>query len=340
MVKASSEGLIRGAEGLPVDVRDLYPFQSHFHREPAMGLALHYLDEGSGQPILMVHGNPNWSFYFRDLVRAFWKSHRVIAPDHIGCGLSDKPQKYPYTLAQHIRNLESLVLAQDLQDITLVVHDWGGPIGLGVAGRHPERFKRLVIMNTAAFASERMPFLLHLARVPVVGSSTLAGLVHRGCLQIAIDRDLLVTSVTARPFPGMATLALDIGLFNPSPRVWTGLHVAASAQPVVVNNGLQVALEPGTSGDLRAQFWPDDCADPVGALRDGIAVEADLGPTGQTPSLATTTSVLLRLPGQMLDDVAKAAVAMCGTTPPRGTVEWARLREGGGNGSGGVASAI
>ncbi len=176
MVKASSEGLIRGAEGLPVDVRDLYPFQSHFHREPAMGLALHYLDEGSGQPILMVHGNPNWSFYFRDLVRAFWKSHRVIAPDHIGCGLSDKPQKYPYTLAQHIRNLESLVLAQDLQDITLVVHDWGGPIGLGVAGRHPERFKRLVIMNTAAFASERMPFLLHLARVPVVGSLLIRGL--------------------------------------------------------------------------------------------------------------------------------------------------------------------
>lgn len=188
----------------------------------------------------------------------------------------------------------------------------------------------LVVQRTSTSGEERVD------RVPVVGSSTLADLVHRGCLQIAIDRDLLVTSVTARPYPGMATLALDVGLFNPSPRVWTGLHIAASAQPVVVNNGLQVALEPGTSGDLRAQFWPDDCADPVGALREGIAVEADLGPSGQAPSLATTTSVLLRLPGQMLDDVAKAAVAMCGTTPPRGTVEWARLREGGGNGSGGV----
>ncbi len=174
-------------------------------------------------------------------------------------------------------------------------------------------------------------------RVPLLGSLTLVGLVHRACLQIALDRDLVVSSVTAAPYPGVVALALDVDLANASPRVWTGLHVAAAAQPVVLNDGPQVQLEPGTSGHLRAQFWPEDCADPVGALRDGVAVEADLGPTGRDPSQGpTSTSALLRLPGQMLDDVAEQADAMCGTAPPKGTVEWARLREGGGNGSGGV----
>lgn len=174
-------------------------------------------------------------------------------------------------------------------------------------------------------------------RVPLVGSLTLVGLVHRACLQIALDRDLVVSSVTAAPYPGVVALALDVDLSNASPRVWTGLQVAAAAQPVVLNDGPQVQLEPGTSGHLRAQFWPEDCADPVGALRDGVAVEADLGPTGRDPSQGpTSTSALLRLPGQMLDDVEKLAAARCGTTPPRGSVSWARLREGGGNGSGGV----
>lgn len=200
MVKA--EGLIHGAEGLPVDVRDLYPFASHYHREPGMGARMHYLDEGSGHPLLMVHGNPTWSFYYRDLVRAFWKSHRVVVPDHVGCGLSDKPQKYPYTLAQHIANLESLVLELDLRDITLVVHDWGGPIGLGVAGKHPDRFKRLVIMNTAAFTSDRMPFLLRLARVPVLGSLLIRGLgaFSQGVLATGVARPDRLSRAARRGF--------------------------------------------------------------------------------------------------------------------------------------------
>ncbi len=188
MVKEKS--LIRGAEGLPIDVRDLYPFQSHFHREPGMGERMHYLDEGQGDPILMVHGNPTWSFYYRDLVRAFYKSHRVVAVDHLGCGLSDKPQRYPYCLAQHIRNLESLVLDLDLKNITLVVHDWGGPIGLGVAVRHPERFSRLVIMNTAAFPDPAMPWLLKLCRLPGVGPLLVRGLnaFAEGTVRFAVAR--------------------------------------------------------------------------------------------------------------------------------------------------------
>ncbi|MEW6279656.1 MAG: alpha/beta fold hydrolase [Candidatus Eremiobacterota bacterium] len=171
-----ADNLILGAEALPTDVRDLYPFTSHYRRESAQGARYHYLDEGRGEPILMVHGNPTWSFYYRDLIRAFWKTHRAVVPDHIGCGLSDKPQNYPYRLRQHIQNLEELVLDMNLKDITLVVHDWGGPIGLGVAARHPHRFKRLVVMNTAAFRSARMPWLLRIARLPLIGDVLIRGL--------------------------------------------------------------------------------------------------------------------------------------------------------------------
>lgn len=153
----------------------LYPFESHFTTLPD-GTRYHYLDEGEGEPVLMVHGNPTWSFYWRSLVGALRDGHRVVVPDHVGCGLSDKPQDYGYRLAQHIRNLEELVDRLDLRDVTLVVHDWGGPIGLGVAVRQPERFKRIVITNTAAFHSNLMPRTLKLARVPFVGEGLIRGL--------------------------------------------------------------------------------------------------------------------------------------------------------------------
>ena len=130
---------------LPTDVAALYPFESQHHN---LGdVRMHYLDEGAGKPLLMVHGNPTWSFYFRNLVKEFRPRRRVIAPDHIGCGLSDKPQRYRYTLARHAGNLENLILSLDLRDIDLLVHDWGGPIGLSVATRHPERFDKIIITS-------------------------------------------------------------------------------------------------------------------------------------------------------------------------------------------------
>lgn len=153
----------------------LYPFESHW-MELDDGVRMHYVDEGAGDPVLMVHGNPTWSFYYRDLIGGLRDRCRVIAPDHVGCGLSDKPGKYPYILARHIANLERLVLALDLRDITLVVHDWGGPIGLGVAARHPDRFRRLVITNTAGFRAKLMPLAIALCRVPLLGD-----LLVRGC---------------------------------------------------------------------------------------------------------------------------------------------------------------
>ena len=132
--------------------KDIYPFKNNYFNHGEF--KQHYVDEGQGEPILMVHGNPSWSFLYRDMIKAFRDTHRMIAPDHIGCGLSDKPAKtnFPYQLKNHIDNLEKLVKSLNLtQKITLVIHDWGGAIGMGFAVRNPEMIKRLVILNTAAF---------------------------------------------------------------------------------------------------------------------------------------------------------------------------------------------
>jgi pimeloyl-ACP methyl ester carboxylesterase len=130
--------------------RELYPFATrHHHFEEG---SISYADEGKGSPILLVHGTPSWSFEWRHAIASLRSSHRVIAPDHLGFGLSDKPSNAPYTPADHSRRLLELVRALDLRDLTLVVHDFGGPIGLPVALEEPERVRSLVIVNTWAWA--------------------------------------------------------------------------------------------------------------------------------------------------------------------------------------------
>lgn len=151
-----------------------YPFPPHY--AVVGGHRLHYVDEGSGPPVLMVHGNPTWSFLYRRLVRAVAPRMRAIAPDHLGCGLSDKPQDWPYRLAGHIANLEALVEEHlRLERFSLVVHDWGGPIGLGYAVRRPERVERLVILNTAAFFLPRCPLRIRICRWPIFGDLVVRG---------------------------------------------------------------------------------------------------------------------------------------------------------------------
>ena len=132
--------------------RHLYPFRSNY--ETIGGLQYHYLDEGAGEPVIMLHGNPTWSFYFRHLVNTLAPTHRTIVPDHIGCGLSAKPapQHYPYRLARRVADLEVLLERLDIgRQVSLIVHDWGGMIGLVWALRNRERVKRLVITNTSGF---------------------------------------------------------------------------------------------------------------------------------------------------------------------------------------------
>ncbi|MGA1848500.1 MAG: alpha/beta fold hydrolase [Thermoplasmatota archaeon] len=136
-------------------LRKHYPFRSNWweHR----GLRYHYIDEGKGEPILMLHGNPTWSFYYRELVKAFRSTHRVIVPDQMGCGLSDRPtdDEYEYRYRRRIEDLEALMKHLGLdKDVTLVAHDWGGIIGSGLAARNPDLFSRFIMMNTACF---RMP---------------------------------------------------------------------------------------------------------------------------------------------------------------------------------------
>ncbi|MGW8194039.1 MAG: alpha/beta fold hydrolase [Desulforhopalus sp.] len=144
-----------------------YPFTSRFlnintHR-------LHYIDEGKGPPIVMVHGNPTWSFYYRKLISSLQSRHRVIAYDHMGCGLSDKPNTYPYCLDKHIENLERLLDHLEIERFSLVMHDWGGAIGLGCAVKRAECIDRVVVMNSAAFRSRRMPLRIRLCRTPIFG---------------------------------------------------------------------------------------------------------------------------------------------------------------------------
>lgn len=155
--------------------RPLYPFESQWMYLPTSH-RLHYLDSGEGEPIVALHGNPTWSFYYRELVKEFEKTNRVVVPDHIGCGLSDKPQDYPYTLKQHIDNFEAFVKKLELEPFNLVVHDWGGAIGFGYAVRHPEMVKRILVLNTAAYRHNKMPFALKIARMPFLGEFLVRGL--------------------------------------------------------------------------------------------------------------------------------------------------------------------
>jgi pimeloyl-ACP methyl ester carboxylesterase len=154
--------------------RDLYPFESRFleigpHR-------LHYVDEGAGPPLLFVHGNPTWSFYWRNLILGLRGNFRCVAIDHIGCGLSDKPQNYDYTLARRIEDLCAFVERLDLSGTTLVAHDWGGAIGLGAVERLRERFGRIILFNTGAFPPPFVPWRIAVCRTPLMGTLAVRGL--------------------------------------------------------------------------------------------------------------------------------------------------------------------
>lgn len=147
-----------------------YPFKSHYIT--MRGMRYHFLDEGRGEPLVMLHGNPTWSFYYRNLVQAFRKDYRVIVPDHFGCGLSEMPGplQYDFRLRSRIDDLNTLMDHLKLdQPLTLIVHDWGGMIGLAWAMEHLERVRRLVIMNTAGFfppQGKPIPWRLRLIRRP------------------------------------------------------------------------------------------------------------------------------------------------------------------------------
>lgn len=181
-----TRSVLRQPPLLDPEFSHLYPFAvgskltgSGFRRLDSLGrstLMMHHLDEGAGDPVVMLHGNPTWSFYYRNLVLALRDSHRCVVPDHIGCGLSDKPPAsvYDYSLRSRVDDLEALLDHLGLREnLTLVLHDWGGMIGMAFAARHPERIKRIVASNTGAFPlpkAKRFPWSLRLGRNTRLGA--------------------------------------------------------------------------------------------------------------------------------------------------------------------------
>jgi haloalkane dehalogenase len=157
-------------------VQALYPFAPKDF--PAFSGRMSYVDHGprDGRPVLLLHGNPSWSFLWRDLIlKLAAQGRRVIAPDHVGMGLSARPDRF-LRLADRIADVEALIAHLGLKEFDMGVHDWGGAIGFGVAGRRPERVGRILVTNTGAFLSERIPARIALCRAPFVGRFIVQGL--------------------------------------------------------------------------------------------------------------------------------------------------------------------
>jgi len=143
--------------------RELYPFALGRFDTPHGTMS--YVDEGTGPVILFVHGTPSWSFEWRAVIAALSATHRCVAPDHLGFGLSDKPANAPLSPSDHAERLRALVCALDLRDVTLVVHDFGGPIGLPLALEMPDRIARVVVLNTWMWSTADEPSAAKLHRV-------------------------------------------------------------------------------------------------------------------------------------------------------------------------------
>ena len=157
-------------------IRHIYPFQSHYlsipHRigDGFRNSLIHFVDEGAkGTPILFLHGNPTWSFAFRNLIIGLRGEHRCIAPDHLGCGLSERPQGVVHRLADRSHLILQLLDALKIDKVSLFTHDWGGAIGMKFAVDHPDRIERIVLTNTAAFPSENISWRINLCRQPIIG---------------------------------------------------------------------------------------------------------------------------------------------------------------------------
>jgi haloalkane dehalogenase len=239
---------------LPRAVARIYPFKSHFMNFKEF--AYHYLDEGDGDPVIMLHGNPTWSFFYRELVKSLSPAYRVLVPDHIGCGLSDKPPatRYGYQLRDRVNDLARFIDQLNLdRRITLVLHDWGGMIGMAWAIDHVERVGRIIILNTASFlppGGKRLPRriewvrnLKHLAPWAVLGLNlfAVAAVYTAPCRPLSADIRAGYLAPYNRPANRIATLKFvqDIPLVESDPsyamvsRVQAKLHLL-SEKPMLV----------------------------------------------------------------------------------------------------------
>jgi len=225
------------AADLPEVARTQWPFQPRFAR--VNGWRMHYVDEGAGDPVVLLHGNPTWGFLYRDFVTPLTAAgHRVIIPDMIGFGLSEKPtREHAHSLDGHIANLTALLRQLDVQRATLVCHDWGGPTGLGFALSNSPRVRALVLMSTwawplppAEFHTRIFPW--RLMHAPLIAAYLLGrhnALAGRGIYLSVVDR---------QRFAARAMAAYEAVLPDPASRLltwvwprWIPLDASARALP-------------------------------------------------------------------------------------------------------------
>jgi haloalkane dehalogenase len=196
-------------------------------------LRMHYLDEGSGDPILLLHGEPTWSYLYRRMIPALTSRFRVIAPDYLGFGRSDKPLEIAdYTYDLHVASIHALVDGLDLNRVTVVVQDWGGPIGLRVASESKERFARLVVLNTGLFASRGWPtpgFIQWRNFAERVGRDMLVGRIIQSATTTELDEATLRAYESPWPVPeskaGVAAFPLMVPLTQDDPNAGAMLRV-------------------------------------------------------------------------------------------------------------------
>ncbi|TAK38965.1 MAG: alpha/beta fold hydrolase [Lysobacteraceae bacterium] len=268
-----------------------YPFTPRtFEARP--GITMSWLDEGprDGAVVVMLHGNPSWSYYWRHLVAGLRDRYRCIVPDHVGMGLSDKPDdassaspRYDYTLQSRVDDLEALLRHAGVDDatpVTLVVHDWGGMIGFGWALSHMAQVRRLVILNTAAFpmpAAKRFPRRLALGRDSRIGGWLIRrlNLFARGAARFGTTRRLPrdVREAYARVYDGWANAISTLRFMQDIPlgegdRAWPLLVAAGERLP-------EYADRPAFIGwGLRDFVFDRHCLEAFRAALPGAEVHA------------------------------------------------------------------
>ncbi len=259
-----------------------FPFAPHY--AAVNGVRLHYVDEGRGEPVVLLHGDPTWGFLYRRFIPPLSRRRRCIVPDQMGMGKSETPASpYPYRLSHHIANLEGLLLSLALTDVTLVLHDWGGPVGLGVATRHPGRIKRLVLMNTWASApwpGAPFPRVLEIIRSERGERFVLDrnGYLEPALVGTTYHRERLTESVMAAyraPFPtSQSRLALlcwsrDIPVVDTDPSYADMKHIEHglpqfSDRPVLLVWGMRDPVLPGPVLRWWQRVYPQAASHEIG----------------------------------------------------------------------------
>ena len=259
------------------------------------GMRMHYLDEGSGDPILLLHGEPTWSYLYRRMISPLAARFRVVAPDYLGFGRSDKPlQVEDYTYDLHVASIRALVERMDLRRITVVVQDWGGPIGLRVATEAQERFARLVVLNTGLFASSGWPtpgFMQWRNFAERVGRDLPVGRIIQSATTRELDDETLRAYEAPWPGPeakaGVAAFPLLVPLTQDDPNAAAMLRV----------------MEALRAWDVPALVcWSD--SDPVFPLKAGEAMARLLpGAAGKMRTISGASHMLQEDQGEQIADL-------------------------------------